>query len=48
MGVWVGGMCATPGGRPRWGMGVLDMFSGPVKLLEFRCHEGVEMEEALR
>lgn len=41
-------MCATPGGRPRWGMGVLDMFSGPVKLLEFRCHEGVEMEEALR
>lgn len=36
------------GGSPRWDVGVLNMFSGPVKLLEFRCHEGVEMEEALR
>ena len=33
------------GGRLRWDVGVLDMFCGPV---DFRCHEGVEMEEALR
>ena len=49
MGVWVGGMLwATSGGRLRWDVGLLDMFSRPVKLLDFRCHEGVEMEEGLR
>ena len=35
------------GGRLRWDVGVLDKFCGPVKLLEFRWKEGVEMEEAL-
>ena len=36
------------GDRLRCNVGVLDVFSGPVKLLDFRCHEGVEMEEAFR
>lgn len=36
------------GGRLRWDVGVLDKFCEPVKLLEFRWKEGVEMEEALR
>lgn len=50
MGVWVGEMLygASGGGRLRWDVGVLDKFCGPVKLIEFRWKEGVEMEEALR